>query len=202
MPRILRLPVILLAAGALLMGCTGDDGGDPLGESGVCQTDDLFVAEHCGETYCGLPEVEVGTGVDRFRRLDEGDEIDIVFGNQGGYHLDVSASMTRLCPIVYVRASIWLDRGDGSALEKASDDERHMEAMRTEEDDSSEQEVWGVQARIDCEYWPDTQAACPEGAGSAAHLEDFEVLLRVEAEDHNGRIATDERRVQPVCCEG
>ncbi len=193
--------LLALAAASLAVGCTGTGAGTPL-DSEVCATDDLFVAEQCGETYCGPPEVQVGTGADGFLRLDEGDDVDIVFGSQGGYHLDVSASMTRLCPIVYVRASIWLDRGDGSALERASSDERHMEAIRTESEEPSEQQVWGVQARIDCEYWPDTQLTCPEGAGSAAHLEDFEVVLRVEAEDHNGRIATDERHVQPVCCGG
>ena len=181
----LRTPLILLATASLALGC-GEDGGTPI-DGEVCET---FVAEHCGETYCGLPEVSVGTGADEFIPLDDGDEIDIVFGSQGGYHIDVGAQMERLCPIVYVRASIWFDAV-----------ERHMEAVRTEVEGSS-QNVWGVRAFIPCEHWPDTQLTCPGGAGSEGHLEDYEIVVKVEAEDHNGRIASDEQRVQPVCCEG
>ncbi len=191
----LRTPLILLATASLALGC-GEDGGTPI-DGEVCET---FVAEHCGETYCGLPEVSVGTGADEFIPLDDGDEIDIVFGSQGGYHIDVGAQMERLCPIVYVRASIWFDAGDGD-LEEMYDVERHMEAVRTEVEGSS-QNVWGVRAFIPCEHWPDTQLTCPGGAGSEGHLEDYEIVVKVEAEDHNGRIASDEQRVQPVCCEG
>ena len=193
-----RTALGLLAAGSIGLGCAAGDG-SPLNEGAVCATDDVYVAEHCGETFCGLPAVAVGTGADRFERLEQGDEVDIMFGSQGGYHLDIAAQMTRLCPIVYVRASLWLDPGDGE-LEELFDGERHMEAVRTEEDSS--QDVWGVRAFIPCRHWPDTTLACSGGAGSDGHLEDFEVVLRVEAEDHNGRIGTGEQRVQPVCCEG
>lgn len=199
-----RLPIwlSLATAAALSMGCVEVPGdGDPLDEGATCSTEEAWYASHCGETYCGPPELEVGTGVDEFIALTEGDEVPIMLGAQGGYHLDVSARMTRLCPVVYVRASVWLDPGDGSDLTEIADADRHVEATRMEPGGSSLQEVWGVRAFIPCEHWPDTNLACSGGAGRDGHLEDFEAVIRLEAEDHTGRIATHEQRVQPVCCE-
>ena len=47
----------------------------PVDEAEGCPVDSMYYAEHCGETYCGGPDVEVGTGFDRFIELDEGDEL-------------------------------------------------------------------------------------------------------------------------------
>ncbi len=191
----------LLGSLLLVVACVGEGGdGEPVDEAEGCPVDSMYYAEHCGETYCGGPDVEVGTGFDRFIELDEGDEIDVMFGSQGGYHLDVSARMTRLCPIVYLRASVWLDRGDGGDLEEIFGGDRHVEALRTEPDGSSLQEFWGVRAFVPCRHWPSTTLSCSGGAGSDGRIDDYEVVIRLEAEDHNGRVGTDERRVQPACC--
>ena len=196
--RIRLLP--LLALLTLALGC-GAEGDGTVDEEAGCRAEDTFFAEHCGETYCGAPDVEVGTGFEEFVELAEGDDVEIIRGNQGGYHVDISARMTRLCPIVYLRASVWMDADGDGTLTEAFDAESHAEAIRLQSQTSSEQEVWGVRAFIPCRHWPDTTLACSGGAGSDGHLEDFEVLLKLEAEDHNGRIATHERLVQPVCCE-
>jgi len=188
----------ILAGSLLLVGCAPGD--LPVGE-GDC-ADEAHVAEHCDDTHCGAPEVEVGTGADRFVDVEEGDPIDIVRGVQGGYHLDVAARMSELCPVVYLRASVWLDPGDGGDLEPVFDGERHLQAVRPEPEGSTLQEAWGVRAFVPCEHWPDTGLQCSGGAGSEGHLEDYEVVLRVEVEDHDGRMGTSEQRLQPVCCEG
>lgn len=187
-----------------LVGCTDDSPSDDDGVA-TCSVDDLFVAEHCGETYCGLPTVEVGSGATEFEPLEDGDEVDIWFGSQGGYHIDFAAEMTALCPIVYLHATLWLDPGDGSDLVEVVDDERHVEAIRTDGGESSVQQSWGLREFLPCRYWPDDpdhNLQCAGGAGSAGHIEDFEIVLRIEAEDHNGRTATDERRVRADCCRG
>lgn len=210
----LRIPrsLPLLAALMLALGCTservaneddtGVGGDDPVDEEEGCPVEDTYYADHCAETYCGLPELEVGTGFDQFIGLEDGDDIAIVRGSQGGYHMDLSARMSRLCPIVYLRASVWLDPGDGGDLQEIADVDRHVQAVRMEAQTSSVQEFWGVRAFVPCEHWPDTNLTCSGGAGRDGHLEDFEVVVRLEAEDHTGRIANHERRLQPVCCEG
>lgn len=209
MPWNLRTAPSLPALGAVicLLGCPSAPEADvvdeaPIDEEVGCRADETFFAEHCGETYCGAPELEVGTGFDQFVELDEGDDIAVVRGSQGGFHLDVSARMTRLCPIVYLDASVWLDPGDGGDLEEIIVVDRHVEAVRMESQTSSLQEFWGVRAFVPCEHWPDTSLDCGGGAGRDGHIEDFEVVLKLEARDHNDRLATHERRVQPVCCEG
>jgi hypothetical protein len=59
----------------LLAGCTSDAEPDGAGDTDVPS----------------LPtEVRLGTGTDAFVPVEDGDEITIVFGPQGGYHLDGS----------------------------------------------------------------------------------------------------------------
>ncbi len=182
-------------------GCaTGAGEEAPLDEAEGCSDEDTWVADHCGETYCGAAEATVGTGEDGYVELAEGDDIDIMFGSQGGYHLDIGARTTRLCPIIYLRAQVEVDVGRG--WEEIADADRHVEAVRVDPHVSSAQEFWGMRAIVPCEHWPDTGVACSGGAGSEGHLEDYPVRIRIEAEDHSGRVATDELIAQPVCCGG
>ena len=114
--------------------------------------------------------------------------------------MDISARTTRLCPIIYLRAWVEVDLGNG--FEEVADADRHVEAVRVDPQTSSAQEFWGMRAFVPCEHWPDTGVACSGGAGSEGHLEDYPVRILLEAEDHSGRVATDEQIVQPVGCGG
>lgn len=192
------LSVLLASLFVSLSACEGDDD-----DSDGCSDEDLYVAEACGdEEYCGAPVAQVGTGGASFEPVDEGQDIPIWYGSQGGYHLFYSVEMENLCPVVFLRISMLIDPGDGE-LVQVHHQERHVQAVRLQPQSSSLQSYWGVNGFLPCEYWPldpDNSPSCSAGAGSAGHLEDYEVVMRVEVEDHNGRIATDEKRVQPVCC--
>ena len=182
----------------VLPSCAGDDD-----DSADCSDGELYVAEACGdEEYCGEPTVQVGTGGASFESIQEGQDVPIWYGSQGGYHVFYSVEMENLCPVVFVRISMLLDPGDGNLIEVHAQ-ERHVQAVRLQPQTSSVQSYWGVNGFLPCEYWPldpDNTPACAGGAGSAGHLEDYEIVMRAEVEDHNGRIAIDEKRVQPVCC--
>jgi len=191
----------------LLLGCEdcplpGDnDGGPPVPEE--CPEEDLFVAEACNDqVFCGEPIVRVGTGGSEFQAVLDEEDVPIWYGTQGGYHVFFSAEMENLCPVVFLRVKMYLDPGDGS-LELLHEQERHVQAVRVEPDVSSKQWYWGINGFLPCEYWPDdpdNSPNCPEGPGSVGHLDDFEIVMEIEAEDHNERVAVDQKRVQPTCC--
>lgn len=197
---------------ALLTGCGGSSNGPPVPDD--CPNGELFEATVCEEVYCGAATVDLGTGAGGYEPLADGDEVPIWYGAQGGYHLDFSAQMNNLCPIVFLRPSIqiirsqWPDQIGGEDREPMAlvfEQSRHVQAVRVEPDVSPKQQFWGIRGFVPCAHWPDDpnhSPQCNDGAGSAGHLEDFEVLLTLEAEDHNGRIATDSKLVQPVCCQG
>jgi len=183
-----------------------DDGAD---DDDACP--DEYEAEACAEVFCNLPTVEVGTGTDGFAPLAEGQAVPIVYGAQGGYHVDMTVRMTELCQIVFLQATMYLDPGDGGDLIEVFGQTRHIQAQR-QDPDSSVQDFWGIRAFVPCEYFPDDpdhSIECDPGSGSAGHLEDFEIVLKMEAWDHNVgaggeeqvRYGSDERRVQPYCCE-
>lgn len=189
-----------LLLGVAACGPPGDD--DDLTPPD-CTSGELFEATACDEIYCGPATAKLGTGASGYEVLDDGDEVPIVFGVQGGYHLDITVEMDNFCPIVFLRPSIWRDPGDGGELEQIFDQNRHVQAVRVEPFDSPLQQFWGIRGFVPCEHWPDdpnNELECGNGAGSEGHLEDFEVEIRLEVEDHNGRIASDTKRVQPVCC--
>ncbi|MEN0061651.1 MAG: hypothetical protein AAGA48_05840 [Myxococcota bacterium] len=69
------MPLPLIA----LLACTNDPSGP----------DDPVVLD---------PGIELGTGLDRFVSLDDGDDIVIIFGPQGGYHLEGSILVQGIDP--------------------------------------------------------------------------------------------------------
>jgi hypothetical protein len=208
----------LLSLGlVLLLGCPpnlddDDDVTSPPPDG--CPDEDLFVPTECNDpAYCGPATVQVGTGSGGFASLTEGEEVPIWYGSQGGYHIDITARMDKLCPIVFLVPSMHLDPGNGEDLIEIFTQTRHVQAVRIEPKVSALQDFWGIRGFVPCEYWPDDaanpDATCGDGAqGSAGHIEDFEIIFRMEAWDHNlspkgedrYRYATDERRIQPVCC--
>ena len=185
----------------LLLSCSSGDDDDLTPPD--CSNGELFDAIACDEVYCGGPVARIGTGPNAYEPLSDEQEVPIWFGAQGGYHIDITVEMDNLCPIVFLRPSMWLDPGDGSPLVQIFDQNRHVQAVRVEPTVSPLQQFWGIRGFVPCEHWPDDperELTCGKGAGIAGHLEDFEVEIRMEVEDHNGRLASDTKRVQPVCC--
>lgn len=184
----------LLLAAALALGA-------------CCPSDDIFqsTAGGCDDSFCGEPTLEVGGGAAGYERLTDGAEVRIVFGPQGGYHLDTTATMDGLCPIVRIRVALEVDDGSTGRTELYAQDQR-VQAVR--DGLGTVQEYWGLQAFVPCGYWPDgphvgqaNPPECPDGTGLLGHIDEMEAWLVVEATDDNDRSASGEVRVTPVCCE-
>ncbi|MCP4871197.1 MAG: hypothetical protein GY898_21010 [Proteobacteria bacterium] len=179
-----------------------------------CSEVDLYEPDACEDpAYCGAASVEVGTGSDGWEPLTDGQEVPIWYGSQGGYHIDITARMDNLCPIVFLVPSMYLDPGDGGELVEIFTQTRHVQAVRQEPQVSPLQDFWGIRGFVPCEYWPvdeqNPDITCGEDEqGSAGRIDQFEVVIKMEAWDHNlspagedrFRFDDDEQRVQPVCC--
>ncbi len=174
---------------------------------GCCPSDDVFqsTAGGCDDSFCGEPTLIVGTGTAGYEPLADGAEVATVFGPQGGYHIDTTATMDGLCPIVRIGVVLEAVDANGDRIELFSQDQR-VQAVR--EGAGTVQEYWGLQAFVPCEYWPDgphddqvNPPECPDGTGQAGHIDEMEAYLIVTATDDNDRTATGEARVQPTCCE-
>jgi hypothetical protein len=194
---------------AALFGA-GCPGGNPLAD---CPDEELYASEidSCDETFCGEPDVWAATGstIDSFRRLAVDDPLPIYWGTQGGYHFDAAVEMNNLCPIVFARFELY-DESSGSPV-LIHEQQNHVQACRTSEpcsqtrqeesaDPPSHQRWWGVQFRFPCAYFPDPPIPnqAPFCADEhVADLETLDLLFRVEAEDHNGRIGWHELPIAP-----
>jgi len=172
-----------------------------------CPREDLFTAAACNEQYCGAPSARLGTGQGGYEPLEDGNNVAVRYGAQGGFHIDITVEMDNFCPIVFVRPSILLDPGDGGEPIIIFDQNRHVQAVRVEPEDSSLQQFWGIRGFVPCEYWPIdpddpmTPSSCGPDQAISGKIQDFELELRLEVEDHNGRLASDSKQVQPTCCD-
>jgi len=177
-----------------------------------CPEEDRVVAEACDDEYCGAPTLAVGVGISEHQPLPPGAPIPVARGNQppeGGFHFNVSVEMERLCPVVFLRTSMQVSaRGEG-AWESVFDQERHVQSVRPEPEASSRQQYWGIQAFVPCEHWPEflveedppTFASCGDETSRAGPIDEFDVRIVVEAEDHDGRVGVGELVGMPTCCE-
>lgn len=64
------------------------------------------------EDPCGEPTVEIGTGWERYEPLTPGDDLVMVHGPQGGWHLLVSARVTGLGEHVTLHVQVFHDATD------------------------------------------------------------------------------------------
>jgi hypothetical protein len=170
--------------------------------SSCCADADRFESEApaCDDSFCGEPSVEVGTGALGYEALGEDAPVHLVFGPQGGYHLDVSARMDGLCPIVSIDVTLLAD--DGAEI---SHETHRVQAVR--DGPGTVQDYWGLTALLPCGYWPidgpyggPNPAACPDGVGLEGQLEGAVATLVVEVEDDNGRTGRGVATVTPSCC--
>ena len=195
-PLVLALPVLFV------LGCPADDDDD---SSFDCPEEDRFTAlpppDACGENFCGAPAVWPATGAspESFAVLEAGGALSVVFGPQGGYHIDLAVRMQNLCPVVFVDFELFDATGGGRTLLHSS--RRHVQAVREEDaDPPSLQRWWVEQFRFPCAYWPDDPVNDPPCADAPiAFIEDLDLVLRVAAEDHNeDRVAEAEVAVRAV----
>jgi hypothetical protein len=191
-----------------MIGCAGP-GGPPVPED--CSDADYFEAEACDEAYCGEPVVRMGVGRDEHVPAADGDSVTLVYGTQGGFHLDASVEMENLCPVVFLRLGLDVREPGATEWREAWADERHVQTVRPEPTLSSRQVLWGGQATPPCEHYPEydppgkrrvppTCLGDPERTGSEGRLDELEVRLRYEAEDHNGRLGRAAVELDVDCC--
>lgn len=67
----------------------------------------------------GEPSLQVGTGVDAFEALSELDEVEVVFGPQGGYHVVTAVRVCHMEPLVTVRVQV-IDEASSVAVADTS----------------------------------------------------------------------------------
>lgn len=187
----------LLAPLPLLIACSAPAGSDE-------ECDDVeHVAEACREVHCGEPTVDFGTGSLEFNEVEDGGEMPIWYGGQGGYHLELATRMEQLCDVVWIRTRIYADLGEG--MQTIADEERYRSTERLGEPHWSTQQFLGNNVLIPCDHWPDDpdrDPYCNTGdPGSEGPLDQLDVVLRVEVRDRDDRTAVQEKAVVPVCCE-
>jgi hypothetical protein len=185
---------LLLLLALLLPGCSGGTFDPAL--------DQCVQSSACDDVFCGDPELKIDAG-ERDSAPFEDDTIPITFGDANtsgcGYHFMLAFETENLCPILFVRYQLDLLGIDGARLDSA---ERLVQFVRTSED-STVQRFWNERSRVPREFFPDDPEhadVCPEDSGSSAYCNEFELLISVEVEDQDGRIATDQRVLDPVCC--
>ncbi len=199
----MRWPSPIVAV-VLLLGCPpGMDDDDTV--SADCPVEDRFSSDPaaCVENFCGAPQVWPATGssAETFRTLVDGDVLDIWYGDQGGYHVDLGFSSTNLCPVVFVDFELY-DR-NGSADVPIHSARRHVQAVRLQDGDPpSSQRWWTEQFRFPCTYWPnDPDHDPPCNEPPIAFLDELDLELRVAAEDHNeDRSAAVSVDITADCC--
>ena len=118
-----------------------------------------------------VPLLEVGTGPSSFAALTDGQDLDIIAGPQGGFHLWTALRASKaLSP----------DRFEVKLAVRQGATELSQNGYRLTLVDNGERYEWyGMQALV-----PDPAA-----------VDGQSVTLRIDATDSNGVTATDERRV-------
>ncbi len=189
--------LVLLLAACGPVGPGGGPGDPPIPED--CADEDLVQAESCDDIHCGDPVVRFGSGGSQFEPIEDGSAVDLWFGQQGGYHIFVSTEMEQLCDIVFLDTTMQIDY-EGELREIFSQT-RHVQAVRSEE--STVQQYWGIQAFVPCNFWPNddqNDPSCGAFTSRSGFIDEHEIVITVTAEDHDGRIAEDSKRLQPDCC--
>ena len=209
-----------LFAASLLALLVGSLGGCPADDDDTvdsdCPVQDRFTSlpapDACGENFCGAPVVWPATGAsaESFRLLGDGDTLPVVFGAQGGYHIDLAVRMQNLCPVVFVDFELFDVTGGARTLIHSS--RRHVQAVREEDTDPPSLQRWWVeQFGFPCAYWPNDPVNDPFcDDPPIAFIDELDLVLRIASEDHNtveggatqDRGSAAEVSVTATCCDG
>lgn len=169
--------VAVLGLGAFAAGCAGD--GDDKTDSGAV-----------GGCTDGSPTVSVGTGDVSFVALAAGDPVTIVFGPQGGWHIDVGGSVTAMNQEVAVTPKVTLV---SQATQIAGDQQPQYIGLASYDDAACTGQFWGIRAFVDDVVTP------PLGMSYAEMICTFEgqeLTLEVTVEDiTTGKTATSSQSV-------
>lgn len=89
-----------------LVACSPDEGPtETTGTPSPTPTGSVPTADTAPDP-CTVPSVTVGTGVKAYKPLQDGDSVTVVFGPQGGWHVDVAGLVTGTEQIVSVLPSL------------------------------------------------------------------------------------------------
>ncbi len=140
------------------------------GESGsVSPVDDIEasprVVEDCGDDDPMV--LSLGTGVDGFVQLTEGDPVTMVHGPQGGWHMDVAGEVQHAVQDVSVLAVVTaLDAPTPTVIAGADGGLQYI-ALAAYDDESCSGAFWGLRAFVDDFVPPDgierQQVICTRG---------------------------------------
>ena len=193
----------LFAASSLALFFVGSLGGCPA-------DDDDTVDSDCPvqDRFTSLPAT--GASAESFRLLGDGDTLPVVFGAQGGYHIDLAVRMQNLCPVVFVDFELFDVTGGARTLIHSS--RRHVQAVREEDTDPPSLQRWWVeQFGFPCAYWPNDPVNDPFcDDPPIAFIDELDLVLRIASEDHNtveggatqDRGSAAEVSVTATCCDG
>lgn len=103
----------LLALFAL--GCSGPDDGTPTPSGTTDTVDTASGSSTNGTTTTGptgtdpcdgvTPSVTIGNGVFSYEPIEDGQPTEIVYGSQGGWHLDTAGAVTGLGPVIQFKGT-------------------------------------------------------------------------------------------------
>lgn len=139
-----------------------------------------------GDCNDGPVGVEIGTGTTSFRPLADGDDVTMVFGPQGGWHIDVAARIDGIGPDVAIRPSA---SRIADALPLAGDQASSFVALTDYEAGACQGDAIGIRAFLD-DATPDEPYA-----DFICSLDGASLSLVVEVSDFGSRTATDEIEV-------
>lgn len=97
----------------VLIGCASPDD-DGLPEPTGTPSDDTGLPASTAETGtsgCGVPSLTLGTGVTEYTPLPDGGSAQIVFGPQGGWHVDTAGFVVAADQILQIQPRMVLDDG-------------------------------------------------------------------------------------------
>ncbi|MBX2796831.1 MAG: hypothetical protein KTR31_04155 [Myxococcales bacterium] len=140
----------------ILWGCSGDPSTDtdrtstdtdttsptdtPTGDTGTTPTK---------VDPCTVPALSVGTGVEHYVPLGEGDPVTVVFGPQGGWHVDVGAEVFGTGQIVSLQSSLTL-----TAEERTVTTKLPPQTLGLVAEDPCGWSIFGVRAFLDDASFP------------------------------------------------
>lgn len=165
----------------LLAGCAGP-------QDLAAETADT-AASPCGvEAPDALHQLTIGTGEDVFEALQPGDEVPIIYGPQGGWHVWLGLRASHLEKLTTIRAVLIETESQQVVSETVN-----RVGLEADEELSCQSSFAGLVAYLDVDEL--TRGACdtpPE------LLHEREVCIQMEAEDMEGSSASSELCVQTV----